>query len=219
MIFNMTLAINSLPQLLHAAQTTIYIALASCVIGFGLGTILGIMHTRKAAYLSLPVQAYVALVRGTPMMIQIVLIFYLLPALGLPLPALYKVILAIGMNSAAYISQVIKAGIASVGRGQLEAAQVLGLTKWQALRYIILPQAFRAVLPALGNELVTLIKDSSLASTVGVVELYKESRQIINQTYDAITIMIVVGLIYLALTSIATLAVYALERRMNNASH
>ncbi|MCL4380237.1 amino acid ABC transporter permease [Candidatus Dependentiae bacterium] len=217
MIFNIHTALEHLPALLNAAQTTLYIALLACLIGFILGTILGILQTRSSWWASMPAQAYVTIIRGTPMMIQIVFMFYLLPALGIHLCALYKAIIAIGLNSAAYISQVIKTGIASVGKGQLEAAQVLGFTRLQALWYIVLPQAIRLVLPALGNELVTLIKDSSLASTIGVVELYRESRQIINLTYDAISILVPVALIYLLLTSIATLGIYFLEQRVNNA--
>lgn len=219
MIINIQTALEYLPALLRAAQTTIYIALLSCLIGFCLGTIIGILQTRKSKWITWPAQAYVALVRGTPMMIQIIFMMYLLPAMGIHLCALYKAIIAIGLNSAAYISQVIKTGISSVGRGQLEAAQVLGLSRLQALWYIVLPQAFRIVIPALGNELVTLIKDSSLASTIGVVELYRESRQIIGTTYDAFSILAVTAVIYLVLTGAATLFVHWLERKLNHARH
>src|SRR5581483_870387 len=110
------------------------------------------------------------------------------PQLGLKLDTLSTSIIAIGLNSAAYISQIVKAGISSVGMGQREAAAALGLSKHDTIRFIILPQALRIALPALGNEFVTLVKDSSLASVIGVAELSKQGRFIISKTYDGITV-------------------------------
>ena len=108
--------------------------------------------------------------------------------MGITIDTYWAVIGAIGLNSAAYIAHIIKSGILSVGKGQVEAGQMLGFSQMQIMRYIIFPQAVRVVLPALGNEFIVLIKDSSLASIVGVMELTKEGEIITSQTYDALTV-------------------------------
>jgi polar amino acid transport system permease protein len=175
------------------------------------------MHTSKNALLRFFVTCYVIIIRGTPMLIQILCAFYVLPQLGLKLDALTTAIIAIGLNSAAYISQIIKTGISSVAIGQLEAATVLGLSKQDTIRFIILPQALRITLPALGNEFVTLVKDSALASVIGVAELSKQGRFIISKTYDGITVFFAIAILYLIITSTISLIVAQLEKRMSNA--
>ena len=214
-MINFSLVAQSLPTLARGALVTLQIALFSSLIGMIGGTILGLAQHSKNIIIRWLVTGYITLIRGTPMLIQITFAFFMLPKIGVSLPALWVAIIAIGCNSAAYISQVIKAGIASVGRGQIEAAWVLGLSRWQTTRYIILPQAFRIVIPALGNELVTLIKDSSLASIIGVTELYKEGSLIRSLTYDVITTYAAVGFIYLVLTTTLTILINHLEQRMN----
>ncbi len=204
---------ESIPALLQGLLVTIEISTIGCIIGFSLGTFFAIIQTSNIPFLHYLVNIYVTFIRGTPMLIQILFTYYLLPQLGITLPTIWAAIIAIGLNSAAYISQVIKAGISSVSKGQREAAQVLGFSTIQTIRYIVLPQAMRVVLPALGNELITLIKDSSLASIIGVAELTKQGRIIISRTYDAITIFFTVALLYLILTSLVSLFVMKLEQR------
>jgi len=206
---------QSLPALLRGTVVTLEIAGLSGLIGILLGTILGILHAGKIKPIRWLITAYVTLVRGTPMLIQITIAFYVLPQIGIALPAFWAAICAIGFNSAAYVSQIIKAGIGSVGHGQIEAAYVLGLSRMQTLRYIILPQAFQVVLPALGNELITLVKDSSLASVIGVVELTKEGSLIRSRTFDYFTLYAMIAVIYLIITSTLSIVVNTLEQRMN----
>lgn len=214
-MINIQLIIDNIPFLLRGALVTLEISILGCSAGIFFGTILGILHTSKSKLLRSIITLYVTLIRGTPMLIQIAFAAYVLPELGLKLPLFWAAILAISANSAAYMSQVIRAGISSIGSGQLEAARVLGLTHWQTTRYIVLPQAFRVVLPALGNEFITLIKDSSLASTIGVVELTKEAWFIRSRTFDALTIYCAVALIYLVMTTTLSLIIDRLERRMS----
>ncbi|MBU4269981.1 amino acid ABC transporter permease, partial [Candidatus Dependentiae bacterium] len=140
---------------------------------------------------------------------------YIFPQLGIDISAFWSAALAIGLNSAAYLSQTIKSGISSIGIGQWEAAQVLGFNKIQTLQFIILPQAIRVIIPALGNEFITLIKDSSLASTIGVVELVKEGSIIISRTYKVIPVYYMITGIYLIITTILSLCLSRIERRMN----
>lgn len=206
---------ESLPLLLHGALVSIQIAAMGALIGMIFGTLLGIAQTSKSAILRWASTIYVTIIRGIPMLIQILAAFYILPQFGLILPALWVAILAIGFNSAAYVSQIIKAGIRSIGKGQIEAGRVLGLSNAQITRYIILPQAFRIVIPSLGNEFITLVKDSALASTIGVVELTKEGSFIRGRTFDSITVFFAVACIYLIITTTLSLFINWLERRMN----
>lgn len=212
-MIDIALITQSLPFLFRSTLVSLKIACFSTFIGIGLGTILGLILTRKNSFLRALVTFYITIIRGTPMLIQIFIAAYMLPQLGIHLSLFWAATLAIGLNSSAYVSQIVKSGINSVGSGQTEAAHVLGFTPLQTIYYIIFPQAFRIILPALGNELITLIKDSSLASVIGVVELTKAGSIIRSTTYDAVSIFTVVALIYLVLTSLLSLLVSHLEAR------
>lgn len=205
--------------LLRGALVSIQIAATACSIGFLLGTTLALVQTGTHRLSRWLVTVLVTVIRGTPMLVQIMIVFYILPQIGINLSAYWSAILAIGLNSSAYLSQTIRSGISSIGKGQWEAAQVLGFNRMQTLRYIILPQALRVVLPTLGNELITLLKDSSLASTIGVVELVKEGTLIISRTYKVIPVYCLVTIIYLIMTTILSVTLAYVERRMNKHAH
>lgn len=209
------LIVDSLPLLLQGAFVSIQIAAFGALIGIIFGTLLGLAQTSKSRIFRWISTLYVTIIRGIPMLIQILAAFYILPQLGVTLPAFWVAIIAIGLNSAAYVSQIIKTGIRSIGKGQIEAGRVLGLSNLQITRYIILPQAFRVVIPSLGNEFITLVKDSSLASVIGVVELTKEGNYIRAKTFDAISVFFAVACIYLIITTTLSLFINWLERRMN----
>jgi arginine/lysine/histidine transport system permease protein len=219
MIIDFQLIIQSLPRLLQGVIATLKIAGIGCFIGLILGTLLALMQTSHNKFLRIMVAFYVTIIRGTPMLIQILCAYYILPQCGIRLEALSVAIIAIGLNSAAYISQIIRSGITSIGIGQFEAAKVLGFSTIDTTRYIILPQALRTVLPALGNEFVTLVKDSTLASVIGVAELTKQGTSIISITYDAISIYFIVALLYLIITSTVSLIVAQLEKRTAYNAH
>ena len=212
-MIDIQLIIDSLPLLLQGMLVTLQIAGISCGVGLSLGTLLALIQTSHIKLLRGLVTLYVTIIRGTPMLIQILCAFYILPQFGISIPAIWTAIIAISLNSAAYISQIIKSGIASIDIGQVEAGRVLGLTPPQIARYIVLPQAFRVVLPALGNEFITLVKDSSLASIIGVAELSKQGRLITSRTYDAITVFFAVAVLYLLITSTISLIISKLEQR------
>jgi polar amino acid transport system permease protein len=170
------------------------------------------VQTQTHALIARLVTLYVTLFRGTPMLIQITF-FYILA--GRYFSAFTIAIIALGMNSAAYVSQIIKSGIQSVSYGQIEAAQTLGIKKSDIIRYIILPQAFSMVMPSLGNEFITLTKDTSLAYTIGVMELFMRAR-IVNSIYlDPIPIYIIVAGIYLVITISLSLIVNHIEKRIS----
>lgn len=205
---------NSLPLLWTGITKTVAIAGLSCSIGLTLGLLLGIIQSSNSPLRHF-VFLYVTLIRGTPMLLQIVAAYSILLQMGFQIAGFWVAVCAIGLNSAAYISQVIRAGITAVGIGQFEAARVLGFSSAQTMYYIVLPQALRAALPSLGNEFVTLIKDSSLASAIGVVELFKQGQAIMSRTFDAFTVFAMVGVLYLALTSLVSIIVACIEYRLN----
>jgi glutamine transport system permease protein len=215
MVINTNLVYQAFPYLLKGALVSVEITVISYALGFVLGVIVGYLHTLKSKALRIPITAYVTLIRGTPMLIQIAFFYYVLPLVGIALSPFFAATLAIAINSSAYMSQIIKSGIIGVGHEQIEAARVLGFSSFQIGRYIVIPQAIRIVFPALVGEYITLLKDSSLASTIGVMELYKEARSIMSQTYDVITIFCLVAIFYLVLTSVSELLFRIIERKMN----
>lgn len=213
-MIDFTLIWNSLPALLHGAAVSLKISFLAAFIGLTFGSIFGLAETSKSRSISYAIGGYVFLFRGTPMLVQILFIYYVLPQLGLTLAPFWAASIAIGLNSCAYISQIIRAGINGISKGQLEAAQALGFSSFKTMRYIIFPQALRITMPALGNELITLIKDSSLASIIGVMELTKEASIIRSRTYDAFSILLAVSIIYLILTACVSFFLKKYEKRL-----
>lgn len=214
-MIDFTLIQESLPQLLKGVSLSLQITSIAAVIGFTLGTVLAFLGQSNSQVVRGCTFSYVTLFRGTPMLVQILFVYYVLPQFHIIIEPLWAASIAIGLNSSAYISQIIHAGIQGVPLGQIEAAKTLGLSTFQTMQGIVFPQAFRLVLPALGNELITLIKDSSLASIIGVMELSKEASIIRSRTYDAYSILLAVSVIYLMLTSIASLLIRKLQQRVS----
>jgi polar amino acid transport system permease protein len=212
-MINWTLLIESLPGLLKGALVNINIAFFSLILGSILSIFLALMEESKRLILRRFSFFYSTIFRGTPMIVQIMFVFYGLPQLGIHLSPLVSVILAIGLNSAAYLSQVIRSGLKGISKMQYHSAKSLGMTTWQSYRYIIFPQCIRNILPALGNEGVTLLKDSSLASVVGVVEIVKLGAIIRGRTFEAFTVLLAVALVYLLMTTLLSLFIKTLEKR------
>ena len=208
MIINFELLKESFPALLRGAYVSVQIASISCLFGLCLGTVLALLQETKNIITRILIGTYVTIIRGTPMLIQISFWYF-----GFGLDPFVAAVLAIGLNSGAYVSEIIRSGISSVGKGQREAAQVLGLNTLQTIRFIILPQAFSVVIPALGNEFITIIKDSALASTIGVVELFRQANYIKGRTFDVFTPYFGMALIYLTLTTSLSLLVNIAERK------
>lgn len=174
--------------------------------------------------LSLISAAYTEFIRGTPLMVQIFFIFYALPQMGIKIPNISGLgfdfprfasgILAMGLNSAAYVGEIVRAGIQAVDRGQTEAARSLGMTGWQTMRRVVLPQAFKNILPALGNEFVTVIKESSIVMTIGITELMFNTSQVYSSSFRYFESLIVCALIYFVMTFTTSRLLGVMERRM-----
>lgn len=212
-MIDMTLIVQSLPALLRGTLITLQITFASLLIGLLLGVVLAYMEKSSYFFISYLTKGYVALFRGTPLLVQILFVYYVLPQFGICMSGILSAILAFGLNSAAYISQIVGAGIKSVSKGQVEAAITLGLSQMQILRYVVLPQAFLTMLPTLASELSTLIKESSLASVIGVMELSKEASLIRSRTYDAFSLLLASAVIYFILTTTLACLVQVMQKR------
>ena len=212
-----------LPYFNYGAVVTVLISICVVFLGTILGVVLAFGQRSKFKPLVWLSNLYVWIFRGTPMMVQIMIAFALMHInaptiqggiLGVDLSRLIPGILIISMNSGAYVSETVRAGINAVPKGQLEAAYSLGIRPKNAMRYVILPQAIKNILPALGNEFITIIKDSSLLSAIGVMELWNGATTVATTTYLPLTPLLFAAFYYLIMTSILTVALKAFEKRM-----
>ena len=202
------------PAFLEGVGVTLELAFFTVLFGSLLGLIVAVFRRTRILPLRWIMNAYVAFIRGTPLLVQVLLIVYGLPQLGIRLPRMTMCILALVINSGAYMAELIRAGLQSVERGQVEAAESLGMTNAQCMINIILPQAIKVTLPAMGNEFVAIIKESSILYSVGVYELTYQANKLASVNYFYIETLIVAALIYFVLTYAATGLLKLLERRM-----
>ena len=214
MNFDMNLVVNSFPLLLIGAGVTIQITVLSTAIGFVIGLVVGVARISHLRPLRLLAEVYVEFFRGTPLLVQIFLFYFALPVItGQRIDPFIAAISACGINSGAYVAEIFRAGIQSVDEGQMEAGRSLGMTWLQTMHYIIVPQAFKRVIPPLGNEFIAMLKDSSLVSVIGFEELTRRGQLIIAKTYGSFEIWMSVAVIYLVMTLTISRFVAYLERR------
>ena len=207
--------------ILEGLKNTLIIALGAVIIGIILGTLLSVIrnfhdNTGNLKFLNLFSKIYITVIRGTPSILQLMIIYYVIFKQTF-VNIVIVGILAFGINSAAYVAEIIRAGLNSVDRGQLEAGYSLGLSYRQIISHIIFPQAIKNILPALGNEFITLVKETSVGAYIGIVELTKASDIIASRTYDYFFPLILIAIIYLLITFILSKVFSMLERKMNNA--
>lgn len=205
---------------LEGLRATLIIAVCGLLIGFVLGCILAVFKLLPskrwyAKLLGWIANIYVAIFRGTPMAVQLLIAYFVLfPALHIRVDALVVAVIAFGMNSGAYVCEIMRGGILSVDKGQMEAGRALGMSYGATMLRIVIPQAFKNVVPTLGNELITLLKDTSVASFISVVDLTRAFQNIVGTTYEYLIPYLVLALCYLILVLIVTLIVRLVERRM-----
>ncbi|ERJ84901.1 putative arginine ABC transporter, permease protein ArtQ [Peptostreptococcaceae bacterium oral taxon 113 str. W5053] len=193
---------------------TLILSVLSLFFGFFLGTLLALTRLSKHKVLSYLATAYIEFFRGTPLMVQLYMVYFgSFIVFGLDMNRFISGLVAVSLNSAAYVAEIIRSGINSVDKGQKEAGLSLGLKESQVMRHIILPQAFKNVLPALGNELVTLIKETSIASTIGVTELMYNADKVNVASYDFRALVVAAG-IYFLITFTMSKSLGGLERRL-----
>ena len=204
---------------------TVTLSFLTVVFGFILALVLALMRMSSITPLRIVATAYVEVFRATPLMVQLFLVYYVLLA-GVSLPAfklfgiirferLIPGVIALALNSAAYLSEIIRSGIQSIDGGQTEAARSLGLTPWQNMRYIVLPQAIKNILPAIANEFVTIIKESSICWTIGVQEIMSAVNSIKAATYTVGEAAIIAACVYFCLTFPTSKIIEHFERKMS----
>ncbi len=214
MDFRWDLVWQSMPLLLEGAWLTIRLTTISVFFGILIGTGAGIARIAKGPQ-RYAAAAYIDFMRGTPLLVQIFLIYYGIPPLiERPIPAYLAALLALSLNSGAYVAEIVRAGIQSIDKGQWEAAQSLGLSKWHVMRFVILPQSFRRIVPPLGNEFIALLKDSSLVSVIALEELVRKAQIIIGRTFRPFELWLAVAIVFLIMTVSISRLVNLVEKRM-----
>jgi len=204
-----------MPALLLGARLTVELATIAVAIGLVIGSFVGIGRVSANRIIRLVTGVYVDFIRGTPLLVQLFLVYFGLPSiLGRPIPPFVAAITAMGINSGAYVAEIVRAGIQSVDRGQTEAGRSIGLTYSQTMRYIIFPQAFRRIIPPLGNEFIAMLKDSSLVSVIALEELLRKGQVVITRTFRPFEVYMVVALIYLVMTLAISRLVAWSEKRL-----
>lgn len=213
-------------------KITILVAILALVLGVIIGVIIASI---RSAHDQLPIEKrpfilkfsniichiYLTVIRGIPMMVQLLIMWFIVFAAARSSTGnlIRCAVLAYGINSGAYVAEIIRSGIMSLDKGQMEAGRSLGFNYTQTMRYIIIPQAFKNILPALGNEMITLLKDTSLVTVIGLRDLTKGAMIIAGKTYQALVPYFAIAIIYLALVMILSALVGKLERRLRNSDH
>lgn len=205
---------QSLPLLLAGAGITVEITAMSVGLGMAIGIVVALIRMCGIKVLKILGDVYVDFLRGTPLLVQIFLVYFALPTLiHHRVDAYVAAVSACSINSGAYVAEIFRGGIEAIDKGQMEAGRSLGMTWWQTMRYIILPQAFKQIIPPLGNEFIAMLKDSSLVSVIGFEELTRRGQLIIARTYASFEIWMAVAVIYLIMTFVVARFTGYLEKR------
>lgn len=205
----------SIPYILKGLEVTLKIVAASAVVGFILGTLLALCKIARIRVLNIAADIYTSIFRGTPLVLQLMIIYFGVPQMmGYEIPAFLAAVLAFSLNSGAYMSEVIRAGIQAVDKGQTEAAMALGIPYSKMMRNIIFPQALKNILPRLVNEFATLTKESAVVTVIGATDLMRRAYIVGGETFKYLEPLLFVGLIYYILVIILTLVGKAIEGRM-----
>ena len=212
---------NRYKFILEGLFNTIVIAFFAVIIGIIIGIIVALIRNNydrngKMKIGNSIAKAYVNVIRGTPVILQLMIIYYVIFK-SVDVSIILVGILAFGINSGAYVSEIIRAGINSIPKGQTEAGYSLGLRYGQVMQYIVLPQAVRNILPALGNEFITLLKETSVGAYIGIIELTKASDIIASRTYDYFFPLLIIAIIYLIMTLGLSKLVNMMEVKLSNA--
>ena len=213
--------VEALPILLAGALITVQLTAIATVLGLAGGIILGVARLSNSKPLRLLARIYVDFFRGTPLLVQLFLIYFGIPGLLGSIGIDFRfnqwgaAVTGLSLNAAAYLSEIVRAGIQSIEAGQKEASESLGLGPQQTMRYVIFPQALRRMIPPLGNEFIILLKDTSLVAIIGYQEVFRQGQLIVAKNFRSFEIYITVALIYLALTVLSSQVFSLLERKMN----
>lgn len=210
------LLIDSFPKILLPGLTaTIPLTVISFAIALVIATVTALIQFAKVPVLNKLARFYIWIIRGTPLLVQLFVIFFGLPKVGVVLSPFPAAVIVFAINTGAYDAETVRAALESVPRGQLEAGECAGLTYWQTMRRIVLPQAMRTAFPSLSNSLIALVKDTSLAANITVAEMFMTTQRIVARTYEPLALYIEVGLIYLLFSTVLTWLQHRGEKRLN----
>lgn len=207
---------------ISGTMITLLLSLFGVVFGFVIGLFICVAKISSNKITKLIATIYVEIIRGTPLIVQISIVAFGLPILGVKYPSLFGLkpeftagVIALSMNSAAYIAEIMRSGIQSVDKGQMEASRSLGFNYYETMKYIIIPQAIKNILPALGNEFITLVKESAIVSIVGITDLMFVAASVKNSTYDFFGPYLLVAAIYFVITFSLSRAIAMFEKRLS----
>ena len=207
---------ESVPMLLGGVKYTLIIAAGGLFFGFILGAVTGLMKLSRNPILSSIAGVYIETIRGTPLMVQVMFLYFGLPlALGMRVPTLTASIIAISVNAGAYIAEVVRGAVQSIEKGQIEAGRSIGLNRHQTMLYIVWPQAFRRMIPPLGNQFIISIKDTSLLVVIGMGELTRTGQEIIANNFRAFEVWLTVAIMYLIITRTLSYGLNYVEKRVS----
>ncbi|ABO49267.1 amino acid ABC transporter membrane protein, PAAT family [Desulforamulus reducens MI-1] len=212
---------DAFPILMMGLKLTIQLTSLAVFFGCIIGLFVGLGKMSRIKLIKIPAITYIEFFRGSPLLVQLFLIYFGLPQiLGHPVDRFWSAVAVLSLNSGAYCAEIFRAGIQSIEKGQMEAARSLGMTHIQAMRYVILPQAFKRVIPPLGNEFIAMMKDTSLVSVIGMAELARSGQLYISTTYKAFQIWFLVAIFYIVMTLfISEFFVNRMERRLQAGDH
>jgi len=214
-LFYLDIIINAMPSLLKGSVVTLQLTLVAVVFGMILGLFLALGRLSKNSIVDRICWLYIWLFRGTPLIMQIFFFYYGLPLIfgnSMSFSAMFAAYIALALNSGAYLAEIIRAAIQSIDKGQMEAAKALGMSYGQAMARVIVPQSYRRLIPPVGNEVIALLKDSALVSTIGMAELMRATTQTVNATASAI-VYFPAAILYLLLTTMFTYTFEKLEKK------
>lgn len=212
-LFDVELALENLPFILKGLPMTLAVAIVGMTVGLIFGLFLALLRDSNKWILQWPARIYISFMRGTPMLVFLFIIYFGLPVVGIEFNALTAAFLAFGLNSAAYIAEINRSALNSIDTGQWESAKALNLSYWPTLRKIILPQAIRTAVPPLTNVFLDVVKGTSLAAVITVPELFQKTQIVAGRTYDAMTMYILIALIYWPICILIELVQDKLEKR------
>lgn len=207
-------ALQVLPALLEGTRLTILVTFVALAIGFAIGLPLALLRLNAPAGLRHLVFAYLTFFRGTPLLVQLFVVYYGLPQLGLSLPRLTAAFITLGLHSSAYQAEYFRGAIQAVGAGQMQAARAIGMSRWKAMRHIILPQALRLAIPAWSNEMIAMIKYTAVIFLIAVPDLMGQAKMLSSRLFTPVSTYILVALIYLVLVGIASLGLHLFSRKL-----
>ena len=202
-----------IPSILFSCVVVIELTILTIIISWIFGLLAGIGKASRFKFFSYPSRFYIWFIRGTPTLIQVYLVYFALPQFGIQMSPFTAGVLALGINSGAYVAEIFRSGLNAIPKGQMESAKALGMTYFKAMHRVILPQVIRIILPAITNEGISMLKNTSLLSTITVVELTMQTQVVIARTFRPFEFYIVASVLYLLMTTVLSYFSEKLEKR------